>query len=279
MTQSSESVGKIFTLSRRQSLQYPLPLPSLQKTIVSSNTPIPCLMIAGLLKPGGLTCRRLCISGIRWWFPFFSLFATQPLPLLLHAPLLLVHPVRAFHIPPQATSDHYSRATPTTFFSKIMPSTRVKSTKSSEELDEKMNTVEESDAVASVTPPSTSSPKKKRRKNAAAATDSEELPTVDDGPGTSSPKKKAKTTKNKPKKKATTTGSDSESDGEGIPNAKKTAATKKTRSPKTKKAAEHQRITDRDEIPKLWNDDMAMANGSYSELLFIQWWKLDDAFC
>ena len=38
----------------------------------------------------------------------------------------------------------------------------------------------------------------------------------------------------------------------------------KKKSPTKKKAADHQRITEIDEIPKLWNSDMAQENGSYS---------------
>lgn len=39
----------------------------------------------------------------------------------------------------------------------------------------------------------------------------------------------------------------------------------KKKSPvKKSKAADHQRITDRDEIPKLWDSEKAQENGSYS---------------
>jgi hypothetical protein len=38
-------------------------------------------------------------------------------------------------------------------------------------------------------------------------------------------------------------------------------------SKKKGKAVSHQILTERDELPKLWNADKAMANGSYSELL------------
>jgi hypothetical protein len=37
-------------------------------------------------------------------------------------------------------------------------------------------------------------------------------------------------------------------------------------SKKKEKAIPHQVLTDRDELPKLWNDDLAIANGSYSKL-------------
>jgi hypothetical protein len=40
---------------------------------------------------------------------------------------------------------------------------------------------------------------------------------------------------------------------------------KKKKSPtKKKKAADHQRITERDEIPKLWDSEKALKDGSYS---------------
>jgi hypothetical protein len=38
------------------------------------------------------------------------------------------------------------------------------------------------------------------------------------------------------------------------------------KSTKKEKAIAHQVLTDRDELPKLWNDDLAIANGSYSKL-------------
>jgi hypothetical protein len=50
------------------------------------------------------------------------------------------------------------------------------------------------------------------------------------------------------------------------PKKTKTASSpKKKQSPPKKKVADHQRITDIDELPKLWNEDMAKANGSYSK--------------
>ena len=38
-----------------------------------------------------------------------------------------------------------------------------------------------------------------------------------------------------------------------------------TSDTKSKKAVSHQVLTDRDDLPKLWNDDLAKKNGSYSE--------------
>ena len=53
------------------------------------------------------------------------------------------------------------------------------------------------------------------------------------------------------------------------PRKTKTASSpKKKQSPPKKKAADHQRITDIDELPKLWNEDMAKANGSYSKYTY-----------
>eukprot|EP00980_Cylindrotheca_fusiformis_P026366 scaffold15973_cov120-Cylindrotheca_fusiformis.AAC.7 len=40
---------------------------------------------------------------------------------------------------------------------------------------------------------------------------------------------------------------------------------KETGPAKKKKASDHQRITDRDDIPKLWDSKKAQENGSYSE--------------
>ena len=36
------------------------------------------------------------------------------------------------------------------------------------------------------------------------------------------------------------------------------------KSPAKKKAGDHQRVTEREELPKLWNAEKAMENGSYS---------------
>jgi len=74
---------------------------------------------------------------------------------------------------------------------------------------------------------------------------------TDDAIATKSPKKRTKAPTT-PKRKTKTN-----------PTAVKSSPKKKS-SP-TKKAADHQRITDIDKLPKLWNDDMAKANGSYSK--------------
>jgi len=41
-------------------------------------------------------------------------------------------------------------------------------------------------------------------------------------------------------------------------------------SKKKPKAGDHQRITEIDELPKLWNQEMARENGSYSEYTSVQ---------
>lgn len=78
---------------------------------------------------------------------------------------------------------------------------------------------------------------------------------------------------NSPKKKMTTRTPPSSPTKRKAPSPKKKAASpkKKVASPKKKaaspkkKAGDHQRITDIDELPKLWNDEMAKENGSYSK--------------
>jgi hypothetical protein len=52
--------------------------------------------------------------------------------------------------------------------------------------------------------------------------------------------------------------------------AKQPPSPKAKKSPTKKKAADHQRITDVDELPKLWNEDMAKANGSYSKCVMFR---------
>ncbi len=71
-----------------------------------------------------------------------------------------------------------------------------------------------------------------------------------------SPKKKrtAKDPPSSPKRKVTS------------PKKKAASPKKKAESPK-KKAGEHQRITEIDDLPKLWTDEMAKENGSYSKFL------------
>ena len=79
----------------------------------------------------------------------------------------------------------------------------------------------------------------------------------------------------RPKRKA---ASASKKKTDASPKKKKVASPKKkTASPK---AGDHQRITEIDELPKLWNDDMAKANGSYSKLdcTFILEFCLMDSF-
>jgi hypothetical protein len=56
---------------------------------------------------------------------------------------------------------------------------------------------------------------------------------------------------------------DSASDAEGKTKKKKSPA-KKKKSPTKKKASDHQRITERDDLPKLWDAEKALAEGSYS---------------
>ncbi len=66
----------------------------------------------------------------------------------------------------------------------------------------------------------------------------------------------------RPKRKA---ASSSKKKTASSPKKKKVAASPK-KKPASPKAGDHQRITEIDDLPKLWNDDMAKANGSYSKL-------------
>ncbi|MGK3733673.1 MAG: hypothetical protein ACI8RD_000344 [Bacillariaceae sp.] len=82
----------------------------------------------------------------------------------------------------------------------------------------------------------------------------------DDDASTSktSPKKKSKTVV---KKKSTTANKKKKIDS--VKGGKKEES-KKKKSP-SKKAADHQRITEIDKLPKLWDKEKAKANGSYSK--------------
>ena len=74
--------------------------------------------------------------------------------------------------------------------------------------------------------------------------------------------KKATKTKGAKAKQAPT---GSASDDESVKSTNSKGKSKAKKSPaKKKKAADHQRITEQDEIPKLWDAEKALANGSYS---------------
>lgn len=77
------------------------------------------------------------------------------------------------------------------------------------------------------------------------------------------PAKKAPTIKGSTKKNGIKSEPDEDDGSVSSINSKtKKGAAKK--SPAKKKAGDHQRVTEREELPKLWNADKAMENGSYS---------------
>jgi hypothetical protein len=78
--------------------------------------------------------------------------------------------------------------------------------------------------------------------------------------GSPSPKAKMATTS---KAKASATKKRALKSSESGDESVASKATKK-KSPAKKKASDHQRITERDEIPKLWDAEKALAEGSYS---------------
>lgn len=82
------------------------------------------------------------------------------------------------------------------------------------------------------------------------ASDGDEDSVATSGSDSSSKKKKKKVKK---KKSATTT------------TKKETSSSPDKKKKKKAAASDHQRITEREEIPKLWDDGKAAANGSYSE--------------
>jgi hypothetical protein len=77
------------------------------------------------------------------------------------------------------------------------------------------------------------------------------------------PAKKAPATKGASKKKVIKSDPD-EDDGSVPSTNSKTKKGAAKKSPVKKKAGDHQRVTEREELPKLWNADKAMENGSYS---------------
>jgi outer membrane biosynthesis protein TonB len=82
-------------------------------------------------------------------------------------------------------------------------------------------------------------------------------------PERKSPAKKAPAVKGASKKKVIKSEPD-EVDGSVSSTNSKTKKNATKKSPAKKKAGDHQRVTEREELPKLWNADKAMENGSYS---------------
>ncbi|KAG7346114.1 exodeoxyribonuclease [Nitzschia inconspicua] len=118
------------------------------------------------------------------------------------------------------------------------------------------------------TPSSTVSTSPQRKRGRSKKTDNDisennnkDLPLADEETTTNntatSPKKK------KAKRKVTQKKNSDDEDATDKVITKKLAATSSPPK-KTKAAADHQRITERDDLPKLWTDDMAKANGSYT---------------
>jgi hypothetical protein len=198
-------------------------------------------------------CRRRDFRGLflnHWqlWIPVLSLLATRPIATLSFQ--LALHHRRPLNF---ATSG-------------MAPATRKTRSASSEIMAAKSD---DSENVA------LKSPRKRARKSADDAEDST-APSAK----TSSPKKKQATkVKGATKattKKATATKTKGEptkkrarktavSDNESIASTDSKGEAKKKKSPAKKKASDHQRITERDEIPKLWDAEKASANGSYSK--------------
>ena len=118
----------------------------------------------------------------------------------------------------------------------------------------------ESDAADADLPTATTPPKKSPRKTSPRKKAIKKKAEDDDEASTSkaSPKKKSKTVV---KKNSTTANKKKKIDSV---KGEKKEESKKKKSP-SKKAADHQRITEIDELPKLWDEEKAKANGSYSK--------------
>ncbi|KAG7365293.1 exodeoxyribonuclease [Nitzschia inconspicua] len=123
------------------------------------------------------------------------------------------------------------------------------------------------DAIPSSTV--STSPQRKRgrsKKTDGAKTENKDLPLADEETTTTNTATSPKKKKTKRKVVQKKNGDSSNSDDEDAADKVKTKKPAATNSPKTKSkaAADHQRITERDDLPKLWTDDMAKANGSYT---------------
>jgi hypothetical protein len=120
------------------------------------------------------------------------------------------------------------------------------------------------DSVAVITPGTSSLLRKRKRNGSTLMKDTGDSSVTELPQATSpSPKKKKsikKTKTAKLDKEKFTDGNMDDSDTTTNSKTKKSTGTSKTA------AAKHQIITDRDELPKLWSEEMAMANGSYSAL-------------
>jgi hypothetical protein len=191
------------------------------------------------------------------WIPFFSLCATRPLA------------AWSFQLESQRRPLNI-----VTNLAAIMPSSTRSTRSSSSKIEASKETAIDLDESTQKIP----------RKRARKSEEDQEEPTATSSKTSSSKKKKTITSKAKGSPKSTakkvpatktkgtaTISASSANDDASVTSTdskgkakKKKSPTKKTKSPTKKKASDHQRITERDEIPKLWDAEKALADGSYS---------------
>lgn len=184
------------------------------------------------------------------WIPLFGLLATHPFavwsfPLdnqrtraftFFPNPAVIMPPSRSSSTKIEATKETEDEASP-------RRSPRKRTRKGEEDQEEPKPTAKKATA----------------KKTKGATTKKRTIAASDDESVTKKKRTKGTTTKKRASAKA--------SDDESVASTGSKGKAKKKKSPAKKKASDHQRITERDEIKKLWDAEKALADGSYSKRL------------
>jgi hypothetical protein len=133
---------------------------------------------------------------------------------------------------------------------------------------------ETAEETTKITPPSSISPRKRGRKAKTEKIVGSEGLTEEKGEAAAtttatqepdSPKKKKTKSASKATKEKKKGAEDSVVLTDNNDSTKKKSNVSQSPAKKKAKAADHQRITEKDELPKLWDKEKAKANGSYCE--------------
>lgn len=207
--------------------------------------------------------------GIHRWIPVLTLLVIRPFATLSFSQYpsfpLQRRPALSFHILPIANMPRMTRSTTSaTSGATNESSIEVPKSRKREDKDGELTT-KPSPKRKKATNKETPAPKKAR--GSTKKTMQDELEEVDDVEkvATTSPKKKKSVESATPKKGRAikTTASKSMNDQSSEQNVTSAGNDSKTNIPK-KKTGDHQRITERDPLPRLWNSQTAATKGSYT---------------
>ena len=154
---------------------------------------------------------------------------------------------RAFQLPSRRTI--YSKGSHFGYYSSIMAPRATAASKKQDASSDRP--IDESPMVVAVVEDASAAPRKSTRKRAAKTDPLDPISKVAKAPNAASTR--ASKVKPRPEDPKATTSNNTP------------AALKESDATKTTKTPGHQVLTDRDEIPKLWDEQKAEANGSYSE--------------